>query len=112
MGRNKLSPTDRIKKFGFYNKKIEQCKEGNPTPILIEINTIRSKSLRTFVAFWLSQLDEYNFAHDHSIKELSEKMGIGERTIHDYIKARKILGEIEEVAFGDILSSINKMKQQ
>jgi len=108
MGRNKLSAHDRIKKFSFYENKVKQCKGGDPNPIMKEIKTLRSKTLRVFCAFWLSQLEEFNFVHTHSIKELSKAVGIGERTIHDYIKARKILSGIDEVAFNGIFDAIGK----
>lgn len=106
MGRNKLSTDDRIKKLDSYTKKIEQCNNGNPTPIMNELKSIRSKALRKFCAFWLSQLDDYTFAHDYPINELSKKMGVGERTIHDYIKARSIISSIGEVAFNNVTSGI------
>ena len=109
MGRNKLSADDRIKKFNFYEEKVEQCKNGNAEPIMKEIRTLRTKTLRVFCAFWLNQLHEFNLVHDYSIKELSKKIGVGERTIHDYIKARKILSSIDEVSFREIQDNLAKV---
>ncbi len=49
MGRNRLSFADKIKKFSYYEKKVGQLADGNSKPLMKEIRTIRSKSLRVFV---------------------------------------------------------------
>ena len=114
MGRNKMSPTDRINKLSKYSKLFEEFvdakdeeKQKIQNEIVRDVRTIRSKVLRSLIVFRLRTLDHYNFYRDVSPKELSQQTHIGERKIVDLIKTMNMLSGIEEASFSNLQSKFS-----
>jgi len=104
MGRNKLSPSDRIK--SYVKKPEDLLNEGNAYKISCYINTIRSKVLRDLCIFNWEKANNYTFEFNNTIKEISKGMKMSERKVYDLIKVTEFIGSCGDVGFKKTIRTI------
>lgn len=109
MARNKLSPSDRIKKqFERVKKPIEFLSNGNPDPSAVYITKIRQKVLQDFCCFISNAVGDYTFLSKHT-KEISQITGFSERKVYDFINTLRFIEECSDVGFKNKITDLSRL---